>query len=110
MEVKFENPLEASLFCLQNLSTASPKKKIGGEKGAPLFVVRERVVAPLFSHVLGAVLALFFLGNAFCQWRKSIPSSKEGKLQGVNLFLHSLGKKLRDWSRQGDTYLITSGC
>ena len=45
-------------------------------------------MAPLFSHVSGAVLALCFLGNAFCQWGKSVTNSKEVKLQGVDLFLH----------------------
>ena len=63
-------------------------KQTGGDKGEPLLAVRERVVAPLFAHVSGVVLALFFLGNAFFQWGKSVTSSKEGKLQGVNLFLH----------------------
>ena len=67
-------------FFLQNSSTAFPKKQTGGDKGTPLFVVRERAMAPLFSHVLGAVLALFFLGNAFGQWGKSVTSSKEGKI------------------------------
>ena len=43
---------------------------------------------PLFSHVLGAMLALCFWGNAFCQWGKSVTISKEGKLQGVNFLLH----------------------
>ena len=67
-------------FFLQNTITAFPKKQIGGDKGAPLLVVRERVVAPLFSHVSRVVLALFFLGNTFDQWGKSITSSKEGKI------------------------------
>ena len=80
MEVSFKNPLEASLFCLQNSSTASPKKQTGGDKGPPLFVVRERAVAPPLSYVSRAVLALFFLGNAFGQWGKSVTSSKEGKI------------------------------
>ena len=94
-------------FCLQNLSTASLKKKTGGDKRAPLLVVMEGVVVPLFAHVSGAVLILCFLGNAFCQWGNSVTSSKEGKLQGVNLFLHFSRETLRDWSIQGDTYLIT---
>ena len=67
-------------FFLQNSSTAFPKKQTGGDKGAPLFAVRERAVAPLFSHVEGVVLALFFLGNAFGQWGKKVTSLKEGKL------------------------------
>ena len=54
-------------------------KKTGGDKGAPIFAVMERAVAPLFSHVLGVVLALLFLGNAFGQWGKNVTSSKEGK-------------------------------
>ena len=58
MEVSFENPLEASLFFLQNSSTASPKKQTGGDKGELLLAVREGAVAPLFSHVSGAVLDL----------------------------------------------------
>ena len=66
--------------------------------GAPLLAVRERVVAPLFSHVLGAGLDIFFLGNDFGQWGKSITSSKEGKLQGVDLLLHFSRETLRDWS------------
>ena len=80
MEVSFEKPLEASLFFLQNLSTTSPKKQTSGDNGAQLFVVRERAVAPLFSHVSRAVLALCFLGNAFGQWGKSVTNSKEGKI------------------------------
>ena len=88
MEFIFKNPLEASLFCLQNLSTAPPMKQTGGDKGEPLLAVKEGAVAPLFARVSGAVLALCFLGNTFCQWGKSVTSSKEGKLQGVNLFLH----------------------
>ena len=80
MEVSLEKPLEASLFCIQNSSTAYPKKQIGGDKGAQIFVVRERAVAPLFSHVSRAVLALCFLGNAFGQWGKSVTGSKEGKI------------------------------
>ena len=75
-------------FFLKNSSTASPKKKTGGDKGALLFAVRERAMAPLFSHVSGAVLTIYFLGNDCCQWGKSITNSKEGKLPGVNLFLH----------------------
>jgi len=80
MKASFENPLEASLFCLENSSTAFPKKQTSSDKGAPLLLVREREVAPLFSHVSGAVLALCFLGNAFCQWGNSFTSSKEGKI------------------------------
>ena len=75
-------------FCLENSSTAFPKKKTGGDKGAPILTVKEGAVAPLFDHVSGAVLDLWFLGNAFCQWGKSVANSKERKLQGVNLFLH----------------------
>ena len=56
-------------FFLQNLSTAPPMKKIGSDKGASLF-----------AHVSGVVLALCFLGNAFCQWGKSVTNSKEGKI------------------------------
>ena len=51
-------------------------------------VERLEAVAPLFAHVSGALPALCFLGNSFCQWGKSVTNSKEGKLQGVNLFLH----------------------
>ena len=70
------------------MSTSSPKKSTGGDKGAPIFAVRERLMAPLFGHVSGVVLDLFFLGNAFFQWGKSVTGSKEGKLQGLNLFFH----------------------
>ena len=45
-------------------------------------------MAPLFSHVSRAVLALCFLGNTLGKWGKSVTRSKEGKLQGVNLFIH----------------------
>ena len=55
-------------------------KKTGGAKGAPLLAVKEGAAAPLFSHVSGAVLALCFLGNAFCQWGKRVTNSKEGKI------------------------------
>ena len=80
MEVKFENPLEDSLFFLQNLSTAPPMNKTGGDKGAPLLTVGIEVVAPLFAHVSRVVLALCFLGNAFYQWGKGVTYSKEGKI------------------------------
>ena len=80
MKVSFENPLEASLFCLQKSSTSPPMKQTSGDKGAPLLAVRERAVAPLFSHVSGVVLDLCFLGNTFGQWGKSVTSSKEGKI------------------------------
>ena len=63
-----------------NSSTAFPKKQTGGDKGEPILVVRERAVEPIFSHVSRAVLALYFLGNAFGQWGKSVTSSKEGKI------------------------------
>ena len=63
-------------------------KKPCGVKGVMLLVVGIEAVALLFSHVSRALLALCFLGNTFCQWGKSITSSKEGKLQGVNLFLY----------------------
>ena len=66
MEVSFKNPLEASLFFLQKSSTTPPMKKTSGDKGATLLAVKEGAVAPLFAHVSGAVLALCFLGNAFC--------------------------------------------
>ena len=80
--------LSKLVFFLENLSTSLPMKQIGGDKGGPLLTLREISVAPLFSHVSGAVLTLCFLGNTFCQWGKSVTSSKEGKLQGVNLFHH----------------------
>ena len=85
---KLQESSRSFSFCLEKSSTAFPKKQTGGDKGALLLAVRERAVAPLFSHVSGAVLALFFLGNTFGQWGKSITISKEGKLHGVNLFLH----------------------
>ena len=43
-------------FFLENMSTALTMKKIGGAKGVTLLVVRLEVVAPLISHVLGALL------------------------------------------------------
>ena len=55
-------------------------KHTGSDKGELLLVVGIEVVAPLFSHVSGAVLALLFLGNAFGQWGKSVTSSKEGNV------------------------------
>ena len=66
------------------------------------------MVAPLFSHVSGAVLALCFLGNAFFQWGKSVTNSKEGKLQGVNLFLH-LSREKFEGSEQTMGYLSHEG-
>ena len=56
MEVSFENPLKASLFFLENLSTAPPMKQTGKDKGAPLIAVRIGAVAPLLAHVSGVVL------------------------------------------------------
>ena len=82
-------------------------KQTGGAKGALLFAKRAGAVAPLLAHVSGVVLAFCFLGNAFCQWGKSVTSSKQGKLQGVNLNLHLSRETLRDWSKQGTIYLIT---
>ena len=61
------------------MGTAFPKKQIGGDKGKIILVVRERVVTLIFSHVLGVVVDLCFLGNAFGQWGKSVTSAKEGK-------------------------------
>ena len=55
-------------------------KQTGGDKGEPLLAVKEGVVEPLFSHVSRVVLALCFLGNAFCQWGKSVTNSKQGKI------------------------------
>ena len=57
MEVNFEKSLEASLFCLENSSTAPPMKKIGGVKGVTLLVVWLEAVAPLFSHVSRSVIS-----------------------------------------------------
>ena len=45
-------------FFVQNSSIYFPKKQTGGDKGALLLVVRERLVAPLFAHVSRAVLVL----------------------------------------------------
>ena len=56
MEVIFENPLEASFFCLENLSTTPPMKQTSGVKLEPLLAVGLEAVAPLFSHVSGAFL------------------------------------------------------
>ena len=70
------------------MSTTPPMKKTSGDNGVPLLTVGLEVVASLFAHVSRVVLDLYFLGNAFFQWGKSITNSKEGKLQGVNLFLH----------------------
>ena len=61
MKVSFEKTLKASLFCLQNSSTTPPMKKTGGAKGAPLLVVREGVVAPLFARVSRALLTWVML-------------------------------------------------
>ena len=87
-------------FCLQNLSIAFPKKKTGGDKGALLLVVREGAVAPLFAHVSVVVLAIFF-------WERALPAQKRENCKGLIYSFISLGKTLRDWSRQGDTYVIT---
>jgi len=40
---------------------------------------------------------------------RALPAQKREKLQGVNLFLHFSRETLRDWSKQGNTYLITRG-
>ena len=77
---KLQESSQSFSFYLQNSSTAFPKQQTSGDKGAPPLSVRERVMAPLFSHVSGVVLALCFLGNAFDQWGKSVTSSKEGKI------------------------------
>ena len=74
MEVSFENPLEASLFCLENLSTAPPMKKTGGVKGAPLLEVRTGVVAPFLAHVSGAVLEFSRKKEKFREASRSFPS------------------------------------
>ena len=65
-------------------------KKIGGVKGVTLFVVRLEAVALLFSHVSRALPALSFWGNAFCQWGKSVISSKQGKTIRGYFFLSFL--------------------
>ena len=79
-------------------------KKKDSDKGALLLAVRERAVAPLFAHVSGAVLAwvtLFFNGE------RALPTQKRENCKGLIYSFISVGKKLRDWRRQEDTYLIT---
>ena len=66
-------------FFLENSSTTPLMKKIGSVKGVMLLAVRLEAVAPIFSHALGVLPALCFLGNAFCQWGKSVTISKQGK-------------------------------
>ena len=56
MKESFENPLEASLFFLQKLSTAPPMNKTSGDKGEPLLTVGLEAVEPLFAHVSGVLL------------------------------------------------------
>ena len=72
-------------FFLEKSSTAPPMKKTSDAKGAPLLAVRERAVAPLFSHVLGVVLTWVTL---FVNGRGALPAQHTEKLQGVNFFLH----------------------
>ena len=79
-EGKLQEASQNISFFLENASTAPPMKKTCDDKGAPLLVVRTREVTPLLAHVSGVVLALCLFGNAFCQWGKSVTSSKEGKI------------------------------
>ena len=85
MEVSFEKPLEASLFCLENSSTDPPMKQTCGDKGVTLLAARAGVVAPLLAHVSGAVLARVML---FVNGRGALPAQHREKLQGDNLNLH----------------------
>ena len=77
-------------FFLEKSSTSPPMKKISGAKGVTLLAIRLEVVAPLSTHVLGELLDFFFLGNAFCQWGKSVTSSKQGKPVREYFFLSFL--------------------
>jgi len=58
------------------------KEQTSSDKGHRFFfLVREREGGTsLFSMYQERVLALCFLGNAFCQWEISFTSSKEGKI------------------------------
>ena len=60
-------------------------KKIGDVKGVTLLAVREGVVAPLLSHVLGVVLTWVTL---FVNGRGALPTQHREKSQGNNLNLH----------------------
>ena len=79
-------------------------KQTSGDKGAPLLAVKVGAVEPFFAHVSGEVLTWVTL---FVDGERALPAQKREKLQGVNLFLHFSRETLRDWSSQGDTYIIT---
>ena len=89
----FEKLHEIFSFCLENSSIASPKKKTGGDKGALLFVVRERAVEPLFSHVSGVV---FPYHHYFSMEEERYQLNIGKNCKGLISSFISLGKKLRD--------------
>ena len=79
-------------------------KQTGGDKGVPLIAVRIGAVAPLLSHVSGVMLTwvtLFVNGRG----RYQLYAGKNCK--GIIRTFISLGKTLRDWRSQENTYLIT---
>ena len=78
--VKLREASRRFFFCLENSSTTPPMKKTVGVKGVPLLTVRLEAVALLFAYVSGALLSLCFLGNAFCQWGKSVTTQNKEKL------------------------------
>jgi len=72
-------------FFLENSSNTPLIKKTSIVKGVTLLAVRIDAVAPLFSHVLGALLTWVTL---FFNEIGALPAQNKEKLQGDNIFLH----------------------
>ena len=71
-------------------------KKTGGVKGVTLLAVRAGAVAPLLSHVSGAVLTWVM---PFFNGRGALPAQNKENLQGVNFFLHFSREKFEGFEQ-----------
>ena len=79
-------------------------KKTGDVKGIMFLAVRVGVVAPLLAHILRLVLTWVML---FSMEEERYQLKTRIICKGLIPSIISLGKNLKDWSRQGNTYLIT---
>ena len=85
-------------------------KKTGGDKGAHFFCSKGKSGGTSLFSCIGSSAGSFLLGYHFWLMGKEHYQLKRGKnCKGLIYSFISLGKTLRDWSKQGNTYLITWG-
>ena len=82
--VKLREASRSFSIFLKNSRTTPPMKKTGGVKGVMLLAIRLEVVAPLISHVSGALLTCVML---LVNGEGALPAQNKEKLQGDNLNL-----------------------